>query len=72
MKKSIVEVEQCGRWPQQACTTMFFTIPMNVMGERAIALASTLIRWWEWLRALEVLKWQVRYRVGWGATDGRN
>ena len=39
-EKNIVEVEQCGRWPQQACTTMFFTIPMNVMGERAIHLNS--------------------------------
>ena len=22
------KVEQCGRWPQQACTTMFFLIPV--------------------------------------------
>ena len=32
----------------------------------------TLIRWWKVLRALEVAKWQQKYRVDWNATDGRN
>ena len=31
------QVEQCGRWPQQACTTMFFMIPKHVTSERPIA-----------------------------------
>ena len=30
------KVEQ--RWPQQACTTMFFLIPKNVTSARPIAL----------------------------------
>ena len=30
----VEKVEQCGRWPQQACTTMFLLIPVNVTGER--------------------------------------
>ena len=66
------KVEQSGKWPQQACTTMFFLIPKNVWSERPIALMSTLIRWWEALRAPEVAKWQQKYRVDWDATDGRN
>ena len=32
----------------------------------------TLIRWWEALRALEVAKWQQKYRVDSDATDGRD
>ena len=28
--------------------------------------------WWEALRALEVAKWQRKYRVDWDAIDGRN
>ena len=32
----------------------------------------TLIRWWEALRALEVVKWQQKYRVDWDAADGKN
>ena len=48
------KVEQSGRWPQQACTTMFFLTPKNVTIERPIALMPTLIRWWEALRAPEV------------------
>ena len=48
------KVEQCARWPQQACTTMFFLIPKNVTNERPIALLLALIRWWEGLRAPEV------------------
>ena len=78
-KESIIEVvellekvEQSGKWPQQACTTMFFLIPQNVTSERPIALMLTLIRWCEAVRALEVAKWQQRYRIGWDATDGRN
>ena len=67
-----LEVEQSGKWPQQACTTMFFLTPKKVTSERPIALMSTLIRWWEALRAPEVAKWQQKYRVEWDATDGRN
>ena len=66
------KVEQSGKWPQQACTTLFFLIPKNVTSDRPIALMPTLIRWWEALRAPEVAKWQQKYRVGWDATDGRN
>ena len=65
-------MEQCGRWPQQACTTMFFLIPENVTSERPIALLHALIRWWEGLWAPEVTRWQQRHRVRWDATDGRN
>ena len=64
--------EQSGKWPQQACTTMFFLILKNVKSERPIALMPTLIRWWEALRVPEVAKWQQKYRVEWDATDGRN
>ena len=39
------KVDQSGKWPQQACITMFFLIPVNVTSERPIALMSTLIRW---------------------------
>ena len=34
--------------------------------------STTLIRWWEWFRALEVERWQEGHRVGWDAADGRN
>ena len=51
-------VEQCGRWPQQACTTIFFLIPKNVTSERPITLMPTMIRRWERLRAPEVATWQ--------------
>ena len=50
------KVEQSGKWPQQACTTMFFLIPNNVTSQRPIALTPTLIRWWEAVRAPEVAK----------------
>ena len=60
------KVEQSGKWPQQACTTMLFLIPEDVTSESPIALMPTLIRWWDALRALEVAKWQQKYR------DGRN
>ena len=66
------KVEQSGKWSEQACTTMFFLIPKNVTRERPSALMPTLIRWWEAVRALEVAKWQQKYRVDWDATDGRN
>ena len=66
------KVEQSGKWPQQACTTMFFLIPKNVTSERPLALMPTLIRWWEALGVPEVAKWQQKYRVDWDATDGRN
>ena len=68
-RREIVEflemVEQSGKWPQQACTTMFFLIPKNVTSERPIALVPTLIRWWESMRAPEVAKWQQRDRIEW-------
>ena len=66
------KVEQCGRWPQQACTTMFFLIPKCVTSERPIALVHSMIRWWEALRAPEVAKWQQKYRIEWDATEGRS
>ena len=47
-------------------------IPKNVASERPIALMPTLMRWWEASRALEVAKSQLKYRVDWDATDGRN
>ena len=50
---------------------MFFLIPKNVTCERPIALMPTIIRWCEASRALEVAKWQYKYRIGWDATDGR-
>ena len=64
--------EESGKWRQEACTTMFFLIPKNVMSERPIAVMPTLMRWWEALRASEVAKWQQKCRVAWDATDGRN
>ena len=41
------KMEQSGRWPQQACTTMLFLIPNDVTNEKPIALKPTLMRWWE-------------------------
>ena len=67
-----VSLDLSVKWPQQACTTMFFGIPKNVTSERPIPPMPTLIRWWETLRALEVANWQQKYRVGWDAADGRN
>ena len=67
-----LKVEQSGKWPQQACTTLFFLIPKNVTSERPIARMPTMIRWWEALRARQVAKRQQKYRVEWVATDGRN
>ena len=62
--KFLEKLEQCGRWPQPACTTMFFLIPKNVTSERPIALQLTMIRWWEAARTPEALRWQQRHRVG--------
>ena len=70
--KFFEKVEQSGKCPQQFCTTMFFLIPKKVTSERPIALMSTMIRWWEALRAPEVAKWQNKYRVAWDAIDRRN
>ena len=64
------KVEQSGKRPQQACTTMFFLILKDVTSVRPIALMPRLIRWWEALRAPEVAKRQPKYRVEWDATDG--
>ena len=72
MVEFLEKVEQSGKWPQQACTTMFFLVPKNVTSGRPIALMPTLIRWWEAVRAPEVAKWQQKYRVDWDSTDGRN
>ena len=45
-RKEVVEfvekVEQSGKWPQQACTTMFFLISKKVTSERPIALMPPL------------------------------
>ena len=30
-----MKVEQCGFWPEHACTTMFFLIPKHVTSEKA-------------------------------------
>ena len=51
---------------------MFFLIPKNVASERPIALVPALVRWWEALGAPQVAKWQMKYRVDWDATEGRN
>ena len=68
----VEKVEQSGKWPRQAGTTMLLLMPKNVTSERPIALMSTLIRWCEALRAPEVAKWQQKYRVECDTTDGRN
>ena len=66
------KVEQSGRWPQQACATMFFLSPKSVTSERPIALMATMMRRREALRAAEVAQWQYLYRIEWDATDGPN
>ena len=66
------KVLQCGRWPQQARTRMFFLSPKNVTTERPIALMPAMVRWWEALRAPEIAKSQHKYRFEWDTTDGRN
>ena len=57
MVELMEKVEQSGKWPQQAYTTMFLLILTNVTSERPIALMPTLIRWWEAMRAAKVAKW---------------
>ena len=47
-------------------------IPKNVTSERPTALLPTVIRWWEAVRASEVMEWQQRCRIEWDAIDGRN
>ena len=71
-REFLEKVAQSGKWPQQACTSMFFLIPKNVTSERQIALMPTLIRWWGAISSSEMMKWQQRYRIGWDAIDGRN
>ena len=34
------KVELCGKWPQQACTTLFFLMPKNVASERPHCFAA--------------------------------
>ena len=46
--------------------------PKNVTSERPIAHLSTMVRWWEAMRAPEVAKWKYKNRIAWHATDGRN
>ena len=55
------KVEQSGTWPQQACTAIFFLIPKNVASVRPIALVPTWIRWWEAMRAPEMVRWQYKW-----------
>ena len=50
---------------------MFFLIPKNVTSERPIALMPTMTRWWKAQRPPELAKWQQKYRIHWGAIDGR-
>ena len=67
-----LKVAQSGRWPQQACTALFFLVPKNVTKGLPMALVPAIIRWREALRAPEVAKWQHKYLVEWDVTDGRN
>ena len=50
----------------------FSSFPKNVTSERPFALVSTMIGWWKALRAPKVAKWQVKCRMEWHGTDGRN
>ena len=44
---TLTKVEQCGLWPEQASTTMFFLCSQkNVTSGSPIASLPTLIRWW--------------------------
>ena len=72
VEEFLEKVEQCGKRPQQVCTTMFFLISKNATRERPIAPMSTMIRRWDALRAPEVAKWEQKDRVEWDATDGRD
>ena len=68
------KVEQSGKWPRQASTTMFFfLVTKHVTCGRPITLLPAMIRWWEGLRAKGCeRKRQQRHRVEWDAIDGRN
>ena len=66
------KVEQCGKWPEQVCTTMFFLILKDITSERPIALMPTMIRWCEALRASEMEKWHYKHRIDWDTRDRRN
>ena len=68
MVKFSEKVEQCGKWPQEACTFFFEKKKKNATSERPNALLPTLV-WWDWLRALESKKGTA---LEWDATDGRN
>ena len=59
------KVEQSGKWPQEACTTMFFLIPKNVTSEadRAHANVDSLVRSLESTRSGEVAA-EVSSRMG--------
>ena len=68
MVKFLEKLEQCWRWPQQACTTIF--LDSEERPKRTAHCTSAyhaMIRWWEALRTPEALRWQQRYRVGWDA-----
>ena len=51
------EMVKSGKWPSRASTTIFFHIPKNVTSERPVALFTTIIRWWEWLKSPAVVDW---------------
>ena len=61
------KVEQSGRWPQQAGTTMLlFLIQKSVTSERRpIALMCCHDSWWEDLQSPGVAKWQHKHLVEW-------
>ena len=63
MVKFIEKVEQCGRWPQQASTTMFFQFHKQCH-ERAFRCSSAcFIGRCPRLRSLKVERWQERHHV---------
>ena len=66
------KVEQGGKWPQQACTTMFFLIP-KMSRERAATCAyaygDSVVGSLASARGGEMAH---KYRFEWDATDGRN
>ena len=66
IEEFLEKVKQSGKWRQQACTTMFFLIPMSVTSERPIALVPTLIRWWESVGAPDVAKCAAEVSSGLG------
>ena len=66
----LYKVEQCGYWPVQASTLLFFILPKNVTGEGPISLLPTLIRWREWLGAPVVQQRRKRCKVSWDGREG--